>query len=251
MKIDHLPIGRYADGDPVCISLREMNCLMNGNPRSGKSVCLSAIVCQLMRCNNEAIYILSPKILDFANFAGRCELVQDPRKMLSFLGWLQHENERRKQFCIANDMKKLTEFNNEYPHVTVVIDEYTVIKMNQDHGKEIENQVMKLVAETGFAGFSFIIATQRASSKNMSTDLRDLITGVRVCFACSTEESTKMVFDCDYRIALAHKIPSSAKGVGYISVAGQQPKLFKSAFVSQQDEKRITNQTLELKPQMV
>ncbi len=95
---------------------------------------------------------------------------------------------------------------------------------------------MKLVAETRFAAFSFVIATQRVSSKNMSTDLRDLLGGNRIGFASETEETDKMIFGDLYKDAPCYRIGADLKGVGYISTDSQKPILFKGYFANEYDE---------------
>lgn len=244
--VGKIPVGEFCDGSPVEVSLKEANMLVNGNPRSGKSVFLSVLICQLCKCQNERIVIMSPKLLDFANFtsAHACTLVSDPQKMLNVLQSLQDENARRKELCLASGQKKISSFSSDTPHITVIIDEYTVVrkaiiqeKKPRKIGEEIELELMKLVAETGFAGISFVIATQRVSSTNISTDLRDLISGTRVSFATETEEANRMIFGPMAKSAPCHLIPTTAKGVGYISTSGATPRLFKSAIATDLDEK--------------
>ena len=257
LDIDHIPIGRYADGGVCSISLLASNALVAGVPRSGKSVCLSALVCQLMRCRHELIYILSPKDLDFANFEGRCVVVGDLGEMIAVLEAVRGEMARRKALCRREGVKKIDRFTDDVPHITVIVDEFSVLKktVEADGGKprkvgvEFEALLTSLVEEGGFAGISFVLATQRMSSTNVSTDLRDLISGTRISFAQETAESDRMVFGDWAKDAPAHEIPTDCKGVGYVSVGGRRPRLFKCAMADASTERSVARETMGSAPQ--
>ena len=236
MRISKMPIGKYADGGSVCVNLDSRNALINGNPRSGKSVMLSVLICDLLKCEHELVAIASPKSLDFAVFAvsPAVRLLQATDDILAHLDWLVAESERRKRLCEVQGVKKITPSPSE-PHITTVIDEFTVLKLLEP---KIEQKVMRLVAETGFAGFSFVISTQRVSSRNISTDLRDLIAGNRISFATETAESDKMIFGDLATFAPCHQIGANQQGVGYASLDGRRPRPFKSAIATKEDEQR-------------
>ena len=246
-QITALPVGRYLDGSPVLMNLESRNALLNGNPRSGKSVLLSCLLSSLCRVSHpEIVIVMSPKILDFQEFENAVRLIQDPAEMLEMLGKVHDEAERRKAFCVEKRIKKIDpSLYTACPHITVIMDEFTVIKTTtttDDKGKtvrigeQIENEVMRLVAETGFAAISFVLCTQRVSSTNMRTDLRDLIAGNRISFATETPESDRMIFGEYAEYAPCHEITTQMKGVGYIAADGEKPVPFKGAFASAADE---------------
>lgn len=258
ITIQRLPVGVFLDGSPVEINLESRNMLLNGNPRSGKSVLLSCLVSDLCRINAchyrhggkkpvERVIVMSPKILDFQMFEGACRLIQDIDEMSTCLNEIHAEAEARKAWCVAHNKKKVSPEDYEAigGHITIVVDEYTVIKTatTEDEkgktvkiGELIENKIMRLVAETGFAAISFVLATQRVSSTNMNTNLRDLIAGARCSFATETVESTKMILGDYASEAPCHEITTAQKGVGYISLDGVKPRPFKGAFASEADE---------------
>lgn len=249
-SVASLPVGLFSDGSVATVSLLSQNALVAGVPRSGKSVFLSTLICDLCLCDHENVVVMSPKILDFSSFSNRCLLLSRADEMLSFLSDLSSESERRKSICLARGIKKIEDFDDDCPHISVIVDEFTVIRsftQIDDRGKkrkigiEIEDAIMRLVAETGFAGISFVLTTQRVSSTNMSTDLRDLISGNRICFATETLESTKMVFGDCAPLAPCHLLTTSHRGVGYIASNGNPPRIFKSAIASKEDEESASN----------
>lgn len=253
-SIEALPIGIYEDGQPVYLNLESRNALIGGNPRSGKSVALAALLCGLCRCQNERITVLSPKVLDFQEFAPRVRLIQDPAEMLDYLNELHEEAERRKVWCVENRAKKVEQ--KDYAavggHYTTIIDEFAVIRAatttdekgkTVKTGEQIQAAVYRLIAETGFAASSFVLCLQKASgASGISTDLRDLISGNRISFATETPEATKMVLGELVDDAPCHLITTAQKGVGYISVDGQPPRPFRGALTTQQDEEDAARQ---------
>lgn len=248
VSIEALPIGAYEDGQPVCINLESRNALIGGNPRSGKSVALAALLCGLCRCENERIAVLSPKVLDFQEFAPCVRLIQDPAEMLDYLNELHEEAERRKAWCVENRAKKVEpkDYAAVGGHYTTIIDEFAVIRAatTKDEkgktvktGEAIQAAVYSLVAETGFAASSFVLCLQKASgASGISTDLRDLINGNRISFATETPEATRMVLGEFVDDAPCHLITTAQKGVGYASFDGQPPRAFRGAMTTQQDE---------------
>lgn len=253
-SIEALPIGIYEDGSPVLMNLESRNALIGGNPRSGKSVALAALLCGLCRCPNERIAVLSPKVLDFQEFAPRVRLIQDPAEMLDYLNELRAEAERRKAWCVENRAKKIEpkDYRKTMPHLTTIIDEFAVIRASttQDEkgktiktGEQIQAAVFSLIAETGFSASSFVIAVQKASgASGISTDLRDLISGNRISFATETPEATKMVLGEFADDAPCHLITTQQKGVGYISLDGEPPRPFRGAMTTQEDERKAARQ---------
>lgn len=253
-SIEALPIGTDIDGNPVCINLESRNCLIGGNPRSGKSVALAAMLCGLCRCSNECITVLSPKVLDFQEFAPRVRLIQDPSEMLEYLTELREEAERRKVWCVKNRAKQIKppDYEKVGGHLTTIIDEFAVIRATTTTdekgktvktGEQIQAAVFSLVAETGFSASSFVLCVQKASgASGISTDLRDLISGNRISFATETPEATKMVLGEFSQDAPCHLITTSQKGVGYISQDGQPPRPFRGALTTREDEEKAARQ---------
>lgn len=242
-----LPIGAFEDGSPVCVNLESRNVLIGGNPRSGKSMALAALLCGLCRLPHERVYVLSPKSLDFAVFASKAQVIQEPAQMLACLQEVREEAERRKAWCEDRGLKKIEPRHYaQVPHITVVVDEFAAIRARvvpDEKGKmikigeQIQQAVFGLVAECGFAGISFVLSTQKASgATGISTDLRDLISGARVCFATETVEATRMVLGEAAALAPCHEITPQQRGVGYVSVDGGRPRAFRGALVEPADE---------------
>ncbi len=247
ITIKNLPVGVDVNGAPVCCSLESRNGLIAGIMGSGKSVMLSVLLCDLLRIHkgNERVIVMSPKILDFQNFEGACRLIKDNNEIMECLAELRAEMERRKEWCIQNRRKKITAAEyTKFPHITVIVDEYTVIKTSTETddkgrivrvGEQIEAEIMRLVAEARFAAISFVIALQKADSRNIDTRTRDLISGVKASFAAEGRTSAEMVFGDYAEFTPCHEL-SGMPGVGYIQIDSEKPIIFKGAFADDSDE---------------
>lgn len=249
MDINNLPVGIYGDdGSPCYISLGDGGSLLvAGNPRTGKGTFIQALLVSLCSIppDKEKIAVLSPKAeVDYQNFAPRCLLITDYEEMLSFLEEIQEETSRRKKYCVERNIKKITpeHFLSGLEHLTIIFDEFAVVRAAQIPGEkkprpigtEIEDLLIKLVAESAAFALSFAIVIQKAQ---FNTALRDLLHGTRCCFSVSTAEAAKMVFGDLTPFAPCQTIPVAAKGIGYISTLDEPiPRLFKGSMPTEAQE---------------
>lgn len=248
VDIEHLPIGIFKDGEPVYISLESRHVLLAGVPRSGKSCTAAAILCDLMRIDprHEKIFIFTPKTLDFQRFGSAAEIVGTVPEMMEKLSEIREEMERRKRYCAAHEIKKVDPLRyGEVPHITVLIDEYTVIRhyvetdekgKPQKLGEQFEREVMKLIAECGAFALSFVISLQRAHSANIDTNVREIMQGTKIHMQSDSPTSTAFVLGEYAAEAPAHEITTEQKGIGYISIDGGHPRIFKGALTTDADE---------------
>lgn len=248
VDIEHLTIGIYKDGEPVCISLESRHVLLAGVPRSGKSCTASAIICDLMRIDHrkEKVYIFTPKTLDFQRFGSAAEIVGTVPDMMEKLNEIREEMERRKRWCADLNMRKIEpKHYMQVPHITVLIDEYTVIRhyvetdekgKQKKIGEQFEREVMKLIAECGAFALSFVISLQRAHSANIDTNIREIMQGTKIHMQSDSPTSTAFVLGEYADEAPAHEITTEQKGVGYISIDGGRPRIFKGALTTDADE---------------
>lgn len=260
-----IPVGIFTDknGDKPSIayvSFDGANMLLGALPRCGKSCLLQTIACGLARCPAERIILCSSKCLDFQFLSPRVELYQKPQEILNALKQVNEIAEKRKEYCVQNGLKQVTDFSISMPHLIVIFDEYGTVrgslvedpdgKKPRKIGEEIERELIKTVSQNAFAGIQVVLASQRLSSTVISTDLRDLIGGNLVSFANGSAASDTMIFDTRADEARASEIPVTAKGVGYIYTEGvmDKPKLFKAALVDEETQKRIAEETKHLIP---
>lgn len=254
-KIDlgHLPIGIYVDEMdpkktvPATVSLVSRNFLLQGEPRSGKSVMLSALIVSILRAEPKVdLYIMSPKILDFMNFDDAATLISDPNDMLACLEDIYEIGNQRKQYCIDHRIKKIDEsLFEEVRPIVIIFDEFAIISSfvdMDDKGRKVQvgamilQQTTKIVAEMGFAAISTCLTSQRLDTNTISGQLRDLFSGNRCSFASQSAMSDSMIFGDMADQAPCHKITRDQVGCGYISVDGKTPRCFKGALATEADE---------------
>lgn len=250
-KIDlkHLPVGIYADGSVALANLASGNMMCQGIPGSGKSVFLSSLICSLLRCEPQVdLAILSPKMLDFQNFAPAVRLIDDPTEMLEYLNHVRERGNERKKVCMERHIKKIDEdLWDEYPPIVTIMDEFAIIHsstvMDEKKGREmpigstIDATMSKLVAEMRFAAISNVLATQRFSvGDNISSTLRENISGTFVSFKTNSGATDQMLWKDQAENAECHKIRKDQVGCGYINVFDCKPRAFKGSFANAADE---------------
>lgn len=260
MKIDleHLPVGIFEDDSVAYVNLESRNMLLQGQPGSGKSVMLSALLCSMLRADPQPkIYVFSPKILDFQNFKGGVTLVDDVEDMVKTLEEIIEEGNRRKQVCIDKGVKKISKkMWEDYPPIIVMVDEYATVyglsKMDEKTGRpkpmgvQVDAACNRIVAEMRFAAISCVLTTQRFMTTCISSTLRENISGCRASFATNGMSTDSLIWGDWTEEAKCRSITKKQVGCGYIGFDDERPHAFKGAFANDDDEIAATKFYLEL-----
>lgn len=258
---EKIPIGRYATGETAYMSLDGcVGGMISGQSRSGKSAATSSLIAMLSQLENERLIVCSNKIMDFKNYEGRAELYDDSIAILDVIKDLNEEAERRKRYCLTHGLKKITNYAPELPHITLIIDEYAILrttviedpdgKKPRKIGDEVDRAVFVAASRNAAYGMSIFLITQRFMSGLVDTTTRSLLTSNLLGFSSGDARSDEMLFDTRADEAKACEIPISSKGVGYIFCEGtmDKPRLFKAAYIDEKTEKRIASETEHLRP---
>lgn len=256
-----IPIGKYATGETAYMSLDGVvGGMIAGQSRSGKSAATSSFIAMLSQLENERLIVCSNKIMDFKAYEKRAELHDDPIDILNVLNALNKEAERRKYYCLLHGLKKIEEFSDELPHITLIIDEYAILrttvvdtpdgKKPRKVGDEVDRAVFVAASRNAAYGMSIFLVTQRFMSGLVDTTTRSLLTSNLLGFSSGDARSDEMLFDTRADEAPSCEIPISSKGVGYIFCEGfmNKPRLFKAAYIDEKTEKRIVEETKHLRP---
>ena len=171
--------------------------LIAGCSGSGKSVCIRAILREIMQgyapCQKQII-LLDPKRVDFNEFKNIPHMIKyanDYTEMIKSLELAINTMEKRYKYMERNNLKLYTGSD-----IYVIIDEYADLR--DVGGKDVENMVIRLCQLARAARIHVIIGTQRAVS----------------CV------STRIRANLDYRIAL-HTI-NKKESVNIIDMPGAE-----------------------------
>lgn len=189
-----LAIGKTIMGETRVYDIRSApHILVAGSAGSGKSVFLNNLIKQLLMNKEAELYLFDPKQVELVEFEDEKnvkEYISDYEQIGVSLNSLVKEMESRYATMKEKKVKNISETKMKYK--IVVIDEFADLVMNLDLGKQVQ-----LLAQKGRAcGIHLIIATQRASTKVISGDIK-VNFGVKAVFRMSKAIDSRIMLDED------------------------------------------------------
>ncbi|HSX41816.1 MAG TPA: DNA translocase FtsK 4TM domain-containing protein [Candidatus Saccharimonadales bacterium] len=202
-----LALGRDVAGKVMVADLKKMpHLLIAGATGSGKSVCMNAILVNLLYKNAPSdlrLILIDPKRVEFVEYNGIPHLltsvVTETDKIISTLRWAVAEMERRYQTLASHNKRNIDAFNEaipdgeqKMPYIVIVIDE--LADLMTQAANEVEASVVRIAQMARAVGMHLIVATQRPSV--------DVITGLikanipaRIAFAVASMPDSRTILD--------------------------------------------------------
>lgn len=143
--------------------------LVAGSTGSGKSVFLHSVIQQLQKAPDTQLYLFDPKRVEFSQYAGSVKTyLDDHANIATALSYIANvEMDERYQKLKAAGAKDISGLKG-LPYLFVVIDEYADLALKVE-----TNHLIQLIAQKGRAcGIHLVLATQRASTKIISGDVK-------------------------------------------------------------------------------
>lgn len=215
-----LVLGRTTDNVPALIDLtRTPHILVGGATGSGKSVCLNAIIHQLLlrfTPDQLKLTLVDTKKTEFTPFNGVPHLspeivVTSPHQAVTLLEEIDAEQAPRNDLLSKRGFKELSEYlkacrasgeEPEYVYRIVIIDEVAdfITALDSQAAKQgIRSEqdraflALERISQTGrTAGIHLIMATQRPKAENLNTQIRSQLT-VRIAFHCNDAPSSEQI----------------------------------------------------------
>ena len=199
-------LGRDVAGSPIVLDLATLpHLLVAGQTGSGKSVCLSSIICSLLLAStpDEVRFIIGDlKRVDFAGFNGVPHLIvpvmTDHEKILNALYWLTGEMDRRYRLFARASARNIAGYNetrigaDRIPYIVFIIDELADLMLQAPI--QVEKQITRVAQLARATGIHLILGTQRPSV--------DVITGLikanipaRIAFATASSVDSRTILD--------------------------------------------------------
>lgn len=210
-------LGKDVVGRPVSIDLASLpHLLVAGSTGSGKSVCLNAMLCNLLLRNQPdtlRLCLIDPKMLEMSVYNGIPHLllpvVTDPREALKALQWMVAQMEYRYRKLAKHSVRNIKQYNDKVargeivdkegekvtepmPYYLTVVDELADLMLQL--GKDLEDLITRLAQKARAVGIHLILATQRPSV--------DVITGVikanipcRIAFRVIQKNDSRTILD--------------------------------------------------------
>jgi S-DNA-T family DNA segregation ATPase FtsK/SpoIIIE len=210
-------LGNDVVGRPVSIDIAALpHLLVAGSTGSGKSVCLNALICNLIMRNDPSslrMVLIDPKMLEMNVYNGIPHLllpvVTDPREALKALQWMVAQMEFRYRQLSKHAVRNIQQYNAKIargevqdsdgetvtepmPYYLTIVDELADLMLQL--GNEIEGPITRLAQKARAVGIHLILATQRPSV--------DVLTGVikanipcRIAFRVIQKNDSRTVLD--------------------------------------------------------
>jgi S-DNA-T family DNA segregation ATPase FtsK/SpoIIIE len=202
-------LGRDVSGDAVVLDLATLpHLLIAGATGSGKSVCISSIVCSLLMSNDPVtvrLLMVDPKMVELPAYNGVPHLlgpvITEPAQVPSALAWLTLQMDDRYRIFAETGVRNISGYNRKaaksrrmepLPYIVLVVDELADLMMSTAF--DIERQICRLAQLSRATGIHLVLATQRPSV--------DVITGLikanfpsRIAFAVTTQVDSRVILD--------------------------------------------------------
>ena len=230
----HLGIDMF--GHPVRVPMIERNMLIGGEPGSGKSALLNAVVAHAALSLDCRLCLLDAKQVELGQWRKCADAFVGPDldRALGLLLRLQIMMDRRYAYLLDCERRKVVAVDTFLPYV-VAIDEFAYFsatvgkKADRDRFSEL---LRDLVARGRAVGIIVVAATQRPSSDIIPTSLRDQFAW-RFAGRCTTNSSSDIIFGHGWAQQgwSANTISPTNPGCGLLIAEDGSPKLVKVAYL--------------------
>lgn len=210
-------LGKDVVGRPVGIDIAALpHLLVAGSTGSGKSVCLNALICNLLLRNDPSrlrMVLVDPKMLEMNVYNGIPHLllpvVTDPREALKAMQWLVAQMELRYRQLAKWSVRNIKQYNEKIergevtgpdgakvtepmPYFVCIVDELADLMLQL--GNDFEGPITRLAQKARAVGIHLVLATQRPSV--------DVLTGVikanipcRIAFRVIQKNDSRTILD--------------------------------------------------------
>jgi S-DNA-T family DNA segregation ATPase FtsK/SpoIIIE len=167
-----LAIGAKIMGDTKYYDIRTApHLLVSGSSGSGKSVFLNSLIKQLMQIDNVDIHLFDPKQVEMSQFEGGNNVVDYQYNhdsiQSSLMNLVEVMNNRYSELR-KSKTRNIEELGGGMKYKFVVIDEFADLMA----GENTLNAIQLLAQKGRACGIHIILATQRASTKIISGDIK-------------------------------------------------------------------------------
>jgi len=244
-------LGRGLSGKATFGNLAKMpHALIAGTTGSGKSVTIHSVITSLLYRNGPEdmkLIMVDPKRVELTLYNKIPHLltpvITDPKKTILALKWAAKEMDRRYDVLQAESVRDIESYHStvyakskngeaeRMPYIVIVIDELADIM--QAYPRELESAIVRLAQMSRAVGIHLILSTQRPSV-NVITGLIKANVPTRVALQVSSQIDSRTILDQGGAEKLL-----GAGDMLYASGEMSQPDRLQSAFISEEEVKRV------------
>jgi S-DNA-T family DNA segregation ATPase FtsK/SpoIIIE len=235
---DPVHIGIDEFGHPVRVPMIERNMLIGGEPGSGKSGLLNAIVAHAALSLDCRLCLLDGKQVELGQWRHCAEpggfVGPNLDQALALLRRMAVMMDRRYAYLLDCERRKIQPADVFSAYV-VAVDEiayFSATAGKRQDREEFSSLLRDLVARGRAVGIIVVAATQRPSSDIIPTSLRDLFAW-RFAGRCTTDSSSDIVLGHGWAQQgwSANTISPTNQGAGLLIDEGGMPRMVKVAYL--------------------
>ena len=245
-------LGRGLSGKGIFGNLAKMpHMLVAGTTGSGKSVTIHSIITSLLYRNGPEdlrMIMVDPKRVELTLYNKIPHLltpvITEPKKTILALKWAAKEMDRRYDILQAESVRDIESYHatvyakikkegeaERMPYIVIIIDELADIM--QTYPRELESAIVRLAQMSRAVGIHLILSTQRPSV-NVITGLIKANVPTRIALQVSSQIDSRTILDQGGAEKLL-----GAGDMLYASADMSQPERLQSAFISEDEVKRV------------
>jgi len=241
-----IPLGVKVTGEFAYVDFASLpHLLVAGATSSGKTMFLNTLIISLI-CKftpEELKFILvDPKRVDMTVYNGLPYLltpvVEENKKTIDALKWTASEMDRRFKILAEAGKWNIAEYNKEakekMPFIFFIVDEAADI-MVSEHGKEFEQEMIKIAQMGRAVGIHIILATSRPCDSVLPPMLRANIPA-RLAFSTASRVDSEIILD----MAGAERLLGMGDAL-FSSAEISRPWRIKTPFVSDEEVERVVD----------
>lgn len=209
-------LARTVTENPITLDIsrgKTIRGIVQGASGSGKSALITTLASELAKSPSRQIILFDDKYVSYIELLPRAYIFDEQVKYNDVLSSLVGELKRRLVKLKESGKKELTP-DEGYYQIDLIVDEASQFLNPDDPSitasmRSQRLQLLCTIAQLGrCVGYSLLVATQVASSKNIDTSLRNLLVDFKAGFRSGSQENTKFLTGDRYAEAPMELLPA-------------------------------------------